>query len=220
MQSLRLRALLQLQQEAQRRKAPAFHQQAIQRMLERLRAELAGNPKPVMDYRNFDPAQRFPMAIEAMRNADFLKTPKYQDQQVRANTIGADPLICEFADKLVRAGAKLGIPLFPHCIVRTFDEQASAYARGVSRTNPAKQHWPHMGFAVDVIHGTLGWMDKPSIPHAWEVVGHLGEIVANSMDIEIEWGGNWKFYDPAHFELKDWRERAAKRPRKAGEGRI
>ncbi|KGE02473.1 hypothetical protein JL39_02815 [Rhizobium sp. YS-1r] len=162
-----------------------------------------------MDYRNADPAQAFPMAIEAMRNSGFLKTARYQEQQVRAYTVGADPLICEFAGKVVQSAAKLGIPLFAHCIVRTFDEQASAFARGVSKVNPAVQPWPHKAWAVDIVHGTLGWMDKPSIPHAWEVIGHLGYNVAQSMQIDVTWGGTFKrLYDPAHFELSDWRKRA------------
>lgn len=152
------------------------------------------------------------MALEAMRNPGFIKSPKYQQQQTRAYTVGADPLICEFADKVVRAGAKLGIPLYPHCIVRTYDEQAAAYARGVSKVNPAKQHWPHKAWAVDIVHGTLQWMDKPEIPHAWDIIGHIGFNVAQSMQIDIEWGGTWKFYDPAHFELRDWRDRAARQP--------
>ncbi|UIB81378.1 hypothetical protein [Flyfo microvirus Tbat2_88] len=159
-----------------------------------------------MDTRNADPAQLYPMALEAMRNTAFLKTPRYQEQQVRANTIGADIRICEFADKLVRKAASLGIPLFPVDMVRTYDDQASAYARGVSRDSPADGLWPHMGFAVDIIHGTMGYMDGPRIPQGWSIIGHLGKEVANSMDIKISWGGDWKFYDPAHWEIADWKE--------------
>lgn len=159
-----------------------------------------------MDYRNADPAQKFPMAIEAMRNAAFLKTPKYQEQQTRAKTLGADIRICEFADKLVRLAASLGVPLFPVQMVRTFDEQASAYARGVSKDSPSDGLWPHMGFAVDIIHGTLGYMDKPHVPYGWDVIGHLGKEVANSLDLKVTWGGDWSFYDPAHWEIADWKD--------------
>lgn len=157
-------------------------------------------------------SRRYQQAIDSMRNDEFFRHPKYTEQQTFAYTVGADPLICEFAGKVVLAAAKLGIPLYAHCIVRTAEEQASAYARGVSRVNPLTTPWPHRAFAVDIIHSTRGWMDKPVIPHAWDVIGHLGFNVAKSMQIEVNWGGEFKtLYDPAHFELADWKERYAKR---------
>lgn len=167
---------------------------------------MAGSPDKIMDYRNADPAKAYPMAIDAMRNPGFLKTPKYQEQQMRANRVGADPRILEFADKLVRRGALLGIPLYPHTIVRTYDDQMAAWVRGVTRDVPNDGKWPHRFAAVDIIHGKLGWMDRPAIPHAWDIIGHLGKEVAHSMGIKIVWGGDWKFYDPAHFELEGWKD--------------
>lgn len=145
------------------------------------------------------------MAGEAMRNPGFLKTARYQEQQTRANRVGAHPKILEFSDKLVRRAKVLGIPLFPACIVRTYDDQASAYARGVSRDSPVDGLWPHRFAAVDIIHGTLGYMDAPVIPNAWRLIGHLGKEVATSMSLKIVWGGDWRFYDPAHFEIEGWK---------------
>lgn len=161
---------------------------------------------PEPDARNADPATAYPRALDAMRNPGFIKSVRYQEQQTRANRVGAHPHIVEFSDKLVKRGAQLGIPLFPLCIVRTREDQASAYVRGASRDSPEDGLWPHMAFAVDIIHGTLGYMDRPIIFHAWEIVGHLGKEVAASMDIKIEWGGDWKWRDAAHFELKGWKE--------------
>lgn len=167
---------------------------------------MAGNKRPAMDYRNADPAQAFPMAIASLRNPGFLKSVKYQQQQTRANRVGADPRILEFADKVIKRGADLGIPLFAHTIVRTYDDQLSAYVRGVTRDVPNDGLWPHRFAAVDIVHGTLGWMDNPVVAHGWDVIGHLGKEVANSMSIKIVWGGDWKFYDPAHFELEGWKQ--------------
>lgn len=158
------------------------------------------------DNRNADPATAYPRALDAMRNPAFLKTVRYQEQQGGANVEGAHPHIVEFARKLVKRGAQLGIPLFPHCIVRSYDDQMSAYVRGASRDSPADGLWPHKFAAVDIIHGTLGYMDRPVIYHAWEIVGHLGKEVAASMDIKIEWGGDWKWRDAAHFELQGWKD--------------
>lgn len=158
------------------------------------------------DERNADPARAYPRALEAMRNPAFLKTPKYQEQQTRANRVGAHPHILEFSDKLIKRSAGLGIPLFPLFIVRSYEDQMSAYVRGASRDSPADGLWPHMAFAVDIIHGKLAYMDRPIIFHAWEIIGHLGKEVASSMDIDIVWGGDWAWRDAAHFELKGWKE--------------
>ncbi len=147
------------------------------------------------------------MALEAMRNPGFLKTPKYQQQQTRANRVGAHPSILEFSDKMVKRAASLGIPLFPLCIVRTHADQAAEYVQGDSRDDPSDGLWPHRFAAVDLIHGTLGYMDRPVIPHAWDIIGHLGQEVANSMDVKITWGAKFKgLYDPAHFELTGWKD--------------
>lgn len=152
---------------------------------------------------------RFQAALNAMRNPGFLKSPKYQQQQKRALREGAHPQILEFERKLVKRLAEMGVPVFAACVVRTYDEQASAYARGVSKDSPADGLWPHRAFAVDIIHGTLGYMDKPVIPNAWAIIGHVGKEVAASMGIKITWGGDWTFYDPAHFELTGWKQMAA-----------
>lgn len=188
--------------------------QAIRRLTQQLQQELAGNPRKPMDYRNADPAQAFPQALEAMRNPGFLQTARYKEQQTRALREGAHDDIREFTVKVVARACKLGVPLFPHCMVRSYEDQASAYARGVSWTPPTRPY-PHRAFAVDIIHGTLGWMDKPLIPHAWEIIGHIGLETARSMGIKITWGGDWNGngntadepkYDPAHFELSKWRD--------------
>lgn len=171
-------------------------------MIHRLKTEMAGSPKPMADYRNADPAQAFPMAIDAMRNPAFLKTPKYQEQQTRAKIAGAHPDIVEFSRKLIKRGASMGIPLFAHCIVRSFDEQASAFVRGISRDSPKDGLWPHRFAAVDIVHGTKAW---DLTAQQWAVLGHLGKEVANSMSIDVEWGGDWNFYDPAHWEIYGWK---------------
>lgn len=159
------------------------------------------------DYRNMDPATAYPRALDAMRNPAFLKTARYQEQQGRANVVGAHPHIVEFARKLVKRGAQLGIPLFPHCIVRTYEEQASAFVRGVSNDSPEDGLWPHKFGAVDIIHGTLGWKGVDAIPHGWDVLVHLGFEVANSMDLKVVSGSTFKRpWDPAHWELANWRE--------------
>lgn len=154
------------------------------------------------------PATAFQQALAAMRNEAFLKTPKYQEQQQRARRTGAHPKIIEFERKLVKRLAQMGIPVFCPFMVRTYDEQLKLFHAGVSRDSPEDGLWPHMAFAVDIIHGKLGYLDgENEIPNAWPAIGHVGKEVAASMQIKITWGGDWKgFYDPCHFELTDWRK--------------
>jgi hypothetical protein len=56
--------------------------------------------------------------------------------------------------------------------------------------------------AVDIIHATRGWnLTKKE----WDVVGAIGKEIARKRNIDIEWGGDWQFYDPAHWQLKSWK---------------
>ena len=56
--------------------------------------------------------------------------------------------------------------------------------------------------AVDIIHATRGWnLTKKE----WDVVGAIGKELARKRNIDIEWGGDWKFYDPAHWQIKSWK---------------
>lgn len=165
---------------------------------------------PTLEPTRFPIETRFQAALNAMRNPGFLKSPRYQEQQKRALREGAHPHILEFERKLVKRLAELGVPVFAHCVVRTPAEQADAYMRGVSKVNPFVGPYPHQAWAVDIIHGVFGWMDSPAIPHSWDLIGHLGKEVAASMQIKIVWGGDWNvLYDPAHFELADWKHQAS-----------
>ena len=38
----------------------------------------------------------------------------------------------------------------------------------------------------------------------WDVLGHIGEEVAAQRGLKLEWGGRWKFYDPAHWQVADF----------------
>ena len=156
-------------------------------------------------------ARDYGEALRIIRNEQFLATTKYQDQQWRANREGAHPRILEFSDAMVKRCRNLGVPIFPLCIVRTFEEQQSAYVRGVSRDSPADGVWPHQAFAVDLIHSVLGYK---MAERSWDILGHIGMEEAGRLGIPIRWGGDWdgdgdktdqKLWDPAHWELGHWR---------------
>lgn len=146
--------------------------------------------------------------LRAMMDRAFCFSRAYVDQHMRADRIGADARITEFADKLVHKAFKLGIPLFAHCIIRGSADQNALYRRGVSKARAGES--PHnFGCAVDIIHGTKAWDLSAK---QWQIVGHLGRELAKSLGLAVTWGGDDpgvddRFdWDPAHWELSDWRD--------------
>lgn len=163
-------------------------------------------------------------AMRQLMNKPFCGSPKFREQQGRANRKGGyiDPVtgdvpIVEFEKAFVRELRRRGIPFFAHNMVRTAEEQDALKVAGVSRAGAGFS--PHnYGMAVDLIHSIHGWeLDR----HSWQIIGHIGKEVAERLKIPIRWGGDWdddgqivlddpneSLWDPAHWELADWRELA------------
>lgn len=140
--------------------------------------------------------------MQGLVNRAFCFTEKYGEQQGRADRSVADPRIIEFERKFIKTAFKLGIPLFPHSIVRGSAEQNELFRQGRSKAKAGES--PHnFGCAVDIIHGTKAWQLTRK---QWAILGHLGAETARSTGIKVKWGGDWEFFDPAHWELADWRD--------------
>lgn len=134
-----------------------------------------------------------------------LHSLKHQQQHLRANRKGAHPDILEFEKVFIKRTKALGIPMWAFCVIRTPQEQADLYDDGYSKDSPEDGIWPHKAGAVDLVHGVRLWnLDRKE----WAVLGHIGKEVANAKGIKVEWGGDWKFYDPAHWQLGEWRRAA------------
>jgi len=139
--------------------------------------------------------------LAGMVERAFCFTEAYGNQQARADKAGAQPDILRFADLLIGRAFKLGIPLFPHCVVRGSEEQNRLFKEGKSKARAGES--PHnYGAAVDIVHGKLGWNLSR---RQWAIIGHLGKEIAAQQGLKVTWGGDWKFYDPAHWELTEWR---------------
>ena len=161
---------------------------------------------------------KFKEALEGIRDIERLASQKYQEQQLRAEKEGAHPDIvggvkpstkpgfwveCRgFEPVFRRRMAALGVPMYAFCVWRSDDEQAKELAEGDSDAGPGQS--PHQfGCAVDMIHSVKGWGLNGQ---QWAVSGHVGKEVAKSLGLNIVWGGDWSDpWDPAHFELRDWR---------------
>ena len=112
--------------------------------------------------------------------------------------------------------AALGVPMFAFQVVRTAEQQRQMVWDGVSRDSPDDGLWPHKGCAVDVIHSGKGW---GLTDQQWLIVGHVGKELAQSLGIKVVWGGDFKpvkasglGWDPAHWELLDWKAEAHQFP--------
>lgn len=144
----------------------------------------------------------FQQAAATLADASFCASGRYRDQQLRADRDGAHKSILTFSNKLVKELAARDVPFFAHVYYRGREAQEAAKSQGNSKASFGKS--PHnFGCAVDLIHGVRAWKLSEK---EWQLVGAIGKDVARRANLKIVWGGDWKFYDPAHWELRDWRE--------------
>lgn len=101
--------------------------------------------------------------------------------------------------------------------LRTTKRQQELYAQGrtkpgskVTNADGVKNKSNHQakadgfGHAVDLypfVDGAVRVNEKYVIPNLKVIATHIKKV-AKSMGFNVEWGGDWKFYDPPHFELK------------------
>lgn len=151
----------------------------------------------------FDAPQRlrFPSAIsstQALRQHD------------RADYQHVDFRIQLHAARLIEALRRKDCPFYVHSAFRTRDEQEALFNKGTT-----KARWPRaphcQGAALDIVHGHYHWELSRS---EWAFVGKLGkdlhyrlmQATPEKLRYGITWGGDWRFYDPAHWELTAWRD--------------
>lgn len=140
--------------------------------------------------------------LKALRNLPFLKSPKWAEQQQRANRKGAHTDLLDFEKAMIKRMAKLGVPMFCHTLRRDKAAQNAVYVLGHSKAKwGASAH--NYACAVDIVHSVKAWNLTRT---EWALVGHIGKEVALSLGVKLVWGGDWKSpWDPAHWEIADWR---------------
>lgn len=140
-------------------------------------------------------------ALRELIDRPFLASVRYSEQQTRALRPRCHPDIIVFERALVKRLKAMGVPVFCHCAWRSDEKQQAAFDAGHSKARPGQS--PHnYGLAVDIVHGVRAWELSRK---AWGIIGHVGKEVALQRGIKVQWGGDWSFYDPAHWELADWR---------------
>lgn len=142
-------------------------------------------------------------ALKQLVNKPFLDHPKYKQQQGRCVRDGTHPDLLLFEKALIKEFKRRGMPFFTHEMMRDEKRQQMLFVKGRSKSKYGQS--PHnYGLAMDTVHSVLGWQLDA---YSWEIVGHLGKEVANRLCIKIDWGGDWEFYDPAHWQLSDWKQK-------------
>lgn len=125
-------------------------------------------------------------------------------QHERADWQQTHPDIQAFTAHMIYYFRQRNIPLFAHSAFRTEQEQAALLKQGRTTTRfPRASHC--QGCAVDIVHARKFWDGMQ--PSDWAALGVLGKMIADKLDIDLVWGGDWKRpYDPAHWELRNWRD--------------
>lgn len=102
-----------------------------------------------------------------------------------------------------KQAAQQGIPLRVHSGYRTHEQQQVLFERKVTKAKPGQS--PHnFGLAVDIIHTKLAW--EGMTPEGWAILGAMGQEIARKQNLKLTWGGEWSFYDPAHWQIEKWRD--------------
>jgi len=155
----------------------------------------------------------FNEALRGMVNREFLASERHVNQHRRAVREGMHPHLAEFERLLLKRMARLGVPMFAAEVYRPPDRQAELKALGHSKVSVSAHQY---GLAVDIVHGTRAWnLDE----RQWKLIGHVGKELAVQKGIKLRWGGDWGGdggpldWDPAHWEIKGWKDLIGGYPR-------
>lgn len=129
-----------------------------------------------------------------------MQGPRYRDRVIFDHT-GLRPEMVDFANALLKEFKRRSMPMIVSCGFRGETAQNKAFREGHSKARFG-QSAHNFGMAIDVIHMVHGWnMTRKE----WAVIGHIGYEVARKRNLKLQWGGEWDFYDPAHWEMKEWK---------------
>lgn len=156
--------------------------------------------------------QTFAGALAGMVNREYLSSRGWLAQQARAVRDFAHPDLLEFERVFVRRLAKLGVPVFAAEVIRSAKRQDDLYALGNSRARGGQSAHQY-GCAVDIVHSVKAWglTDKQ-----WQLLGHIGKELITQKGLAVDsaaWPDfNGRFYDPAHWQIVDWKNQKENYP--------
>ena len=164
---------------------------------------------------DFDPGDGW-SAPATLKAPSHFKTNAWLRQCERADWAHCDPRLMVWSAVLIHMAMKRQIPLYVHCALRDEATQTAVRKSGNSKVAyPNSAH--NIGEAVDIVHGTLHWdMSKSE----WSLLHVLGKLALDRVNatlkrdnkLSLTWGGSWSFYDPAHWEVSNYKQRTRRLP--------
>lgn len=146
----------------------------------------------------------------------FFTGDAYLTQSHRADWASTDPRLMYWAAVFVELARKRNIPLYVHSALRGKHEQTALVASGASKA-PYPRSAHNIGEAVDVVHSVFHWELSPQEWQLLRVIGRRALDLVNARlpkprKLSLNWGGDEgptdRFrWDPAHWELSDFRSR-------------
>lgn len=156
-------------------------------------------------------------APERLKAPMHFKTEAYMKQRQRADYAHTDPRLIVFGATLVQMASKREIPLYVHTALRTKAAQDAAVQAGNSKASYGRSAH-NIGEALDIVHGVFHWQMNIS---EWKLIHALGLLALDNVNthlktenkLRLNWGGDFKtLYDPAHWEISDYRRRLVPLP--------
>lgn len=136
----------------------------------------------------------------------------YLRQSQRCDWQHVDPRLMQWAALFVEYARKWQIPLYVHCAYRGELEQSRVNREGHSRASyPRSPH--NIGEAVDIVHSVFHWDLSRAEWALLHILGlraldRINATLKKDQKLELVWGGSFKsLYDPAHWEIRDFRDR-------------
>ncbi|MDO5631358.1 MAG: M15 family metallopeptidase [Paracoccus sp. (in: a-proteobacteria)] len=183
------------------------------------RAALAENPDPSGADRVFDlPPDPVWTAPARLRAPGHFLSNTYLRQLDRADWAFVDPRLQYWAALFQEYARKRGVPLYVHSALRDKATQEKAFSEGRSKAIYGRSAH-NIGEAVDIVHGVYHWN---LTENEWRVIHMLGMAALDRVNaqlpkdrkLRLTWGGEFKsLYDPAHWEIMDYRQRLRPMPK-------
>ena len=183
------------------------------------RAALNDSPDPAQSYMrvvNDLPSDDGWHAPKRLQAPNFILSDAHARQWGKADYQQTDPRLMLWGAIYTELARKRGIPLYVHCAFRDEAEQNSVNHVGNSKARyPRSPH--NIGEALDVVHGVYHWT---MTQQEWSLLHLLGLRALDLLNARLKkpeqiglvWGGSWSFYDPAHWEISDYRARIKRLP--------
>lgn len=160
-----------------------------------------GNAPPAPGEEWLTNVPKLSVAAQTLKNREAVYDVGYLNRLVKSR-VGVHPQIWDFQTAFVKTARAMSVPIIPFELFRSPERQEQLFAQGRSKARAGKS--PHnFGCAVDLVHFTRWW---DLAQDEWELLGAIGKEIARKQGVKMVWGGEWKFYDPAHWEIADWRE--------------